>query len=120
MNQDIEAKLDVLNKMNSSLGKITNVQIRLTLAGEDALAKQMNTQRKALLKQIETLQGQIADQWTVDAAVLAQKLSEANTKVQTRIRNIKNKVKVANNAIQIIGQIDDALAFLKTVASVVV
>ena len=61
MSQEIEAKLDVLKAMNSSLGKITNVQIRLTLAGEDALATEMDTRRKALLKQIETLQGQIAD-----------------------------------------------------------
>ena len=117
MSQDIEAKLNVLKGMNSSLGKITNVQVRLTLAGETDLAKQMDTQRKALLKQIETLQGQIADQWTVDAAVLTQKLSEANAKVQTRIRNIKNKVNIVNNATQIIGQIDDALAFLKTVVT---
>jgi hypothetical protein len=51
--------------MNKSLGKITNVQTRLTLAGEESLARQMYSQRKALLKQIETLQGQTADQWTV-------------------------------------------------------
>lgn len=115
MNQEIEAKLDVLQGMNSALGKITNVQIRLTLAGEAALAQEMDAKRKALLAQIETLQGQIADQWTVQAATLAQGLREANAKVQDRIRNIQNKVNVANNAIQIIGQIDDALAFLKTV-----
>ena len=115
MSQEIEAKLDVLKAMNSSLGKITNVQIRLTLAGEDALATEMDTRRKALLKQIETLQGQIADQWTVKATVLVQKLGVANATVQTRIRNIKNKVNIANNATKIIGQIDDALVFLKTV-----
>ena len=115
MNKEMEAKLDVLGAMNASLGKLTNVQIRLTLAGQDALAKQMDTQRRALLKQIETLQGQIADQWTVKAVVLTQKLSEANGKVQTRIRNIKNKKNVADNAIKIIGQADEALAFLKKV-----
>lgn len=115
MSKEIEAKLDVLNRMNSALGKITNVQARLTLAGEDALAKKMNTKRKALIKQIEILHGQIADQWTVKAATLVKKLSEANGKVQTRIRNIKKKVNVANNAVAIIGQIDGALKFLKTV-----
>lgn len=115
MSQEIEAKLDVLQGINSALGKITNVQIRLTLAGEDDLAKQMDAKRKALLEQIETLQGQIADQWTVEAATLAEGLREANGKVQVRIRNIQANVNVANNAIQIIGQIDDALAFLKNV-----
>lgn len=118
MNQEIEAKLDTLGAMNVSLSKITNVQIRLTLAGQTDLAKQMDAQRKALLDQIETLQGQVADDWTVDAAKLTDLLRDANGKVQDRIRNIRNNVDVANNAVQIIGQIDDALAFLKTVVAV--
>jgi len=115
MADTMEDKLAVLDAMNTSLGKITNVQIRLTLAGETALANQLDTHRKALLAQIEELQGKVADQWTVDAATLTEKLREANGDLQTRIRNIKNKVNVANNAIQIIGLVDGALSFLKTV-----
>lgn len=115
MNPEIEAKLDVLQGMMASLSKVTNVQIRLTLAGEDDLAKQMDTKRKLLLKQIEKLQSEVASQWTVNAATLTDKLREANGKVQDRIRNIKNKVNVADNAIKIIGLIDDALSFLKKV-----
>ena len=115
MADSIEDKLAALDAMNTSLGKITNVQIRLTLAGETDLASQMDTQRKALLAQIEELQGKVADQWTVSAATLTEKLRDANGDLQDRIRNIKNQVNVANNAIQIIGQIDGALNFLKTV-----
>jgi len=117
MNDTTEAKLDVLDAMNTSLGKITNVQIRLTLAGETDLANQLDTHRKALLAQIEELQGKVADEWTVDAATLTEKLRVANSDVQDRIRNIKNNVNVANNAVQIIGQIDGALTFLKTVVA---
>jgi hypothetical protein len=115
MADTIEAKLAVLDAMNTSLGKVTNVQIRLTLAGENDLAAQVDTHRKALLAQIEELQGKVADQWTVDAATLTDKLRTANNDLQTRIRNIKNQVNVANNAVQIIGQIDGALSFLKAV-----
>ena len=115
MADTMEDKLAVLDAMNTSLGKITNVQIRLTLAGETALANQLDTHRKALLAQIEDLQGKVADQWTVDAATLTEKLRDANNDLQTRIRNIKNNVNVANNAIQIIGLVDGALSFLKTV-----
>lgn len=117
MNEDIEAKLKVLKGMNATLGKVTNAQIRLTLAGEADLAGEMDTKRRELLAQIETLQGQVAEQWTVAAATLTEKLREANAKVQDRIRNIRNQVNVADNAIQIIGQIDDALSFLKTVVA---
>lgn len=117
MADTVEDKLAVLDAMNTSLGKITNVQIRLTLAGETDLANQLDTHRKALLAQIEELQGQVADQWTVDAATLTEKLRAANSDVQDRIRNIKNNVNVANNAIQIIGLVDGALNFLKTVVA---
>ena len=115
MADTMEDKLAVLDAMNTSLGKITNVQIRLTLAGETALANQLDTHRKALLAQIEDLQGKVADQWTVDAATLTEKLREENSALQDRIRNIKNNVNVANNAVQIIGLVDGALSFLKTV-----
>ena len=115
MADTVEDKLAVLDAMNTSLGKITNVQIRLTLAGETDLANQLDVHRKALLAQIEELQGKVADQWTVDAATLTEKLREANGDLQTRIRNIKNNVNVANNAVQIIGLIDGALSFLKAV-----
>ena len=115
MADTVEDKLAVLDAMNTSLGKITNVQVRLSLAGETDLANQLDTHRKALLAQIEKLQRQVADQWTVKAAALTEKLQAANGDLQTRIRNIKNQVNVANNAIQIIGQIDGALKFLQTV-----
>src|SRR5262245_10824806 len=115
MDDTIEAKLAVLDAMNTSLGKITNVQIRLTLAGETDLANQLDAHRKALLAQIEELQGKVADQWTVAAATLTEKLRAANGDLQTRIRNIKNQVKGANHAVQNIGQNNGALDFLKAV-----
>jgi phage shock protein A len=115
MDDTTEAKLAVLDAMNVSLGKLTNVQVRLTLAGEATLADQIATNRQALLVQIEKLQGQVADQWTVKAATLTDQLRVANSDLQTRIRNIRNQIDVANNAIAIIGQIDGALKFLAAV-----
>jgi hypothetical protein len=115
MADTMEDKLTVLDAMNTSLGKITNVQVRLTLAGETDLANRLDAHRKALLAQIEELQGQVADQWAVDAATLTEKLRGANSDLQDRIRNIKNQINVANNAVQIIGMVDGALNFLKTV-----
>ena len=121
MSQDIEDKLNVISAMNTSLGKITQAQMRLQLSADPAAkeqAKVMDTKRQALLAAIETLQGQVAAQWTIDAATIAAKLNDVNGKVQDRIRNIQNNVNVANNAIQIIGQIDGALAFVKNIVAV--
>lgn len=113
MSTDIEARLELLDKMNATLGKVTNAQVRLTLAAEDELAAQMDAKRKALLAQINTLRGQVLDQWTVSADELTERLQGANRSVQRRIRNIRHRVDVADNAIKIIEQIDKALAFLK-------
>ena len=115
MSQEIEAKLEVLSAMNTTLGKLTNVQIRLSLAGEDALAEQMDTKRKDLLREIETLQERVAEQWTVNAETITDNLRIANRKVQVRIRRIQNRVNVAENAINIIGHIDKAIDFAKKV-----
>ena len=117
MSDEIEAKIDVINAMITALGKLVNAEIRMTLAGEDELAKQLKEKREDLRKQIEVLQGQVADRWTVSAAELTEDLRKANTQVQSRILNIRKGINVANNAIKIIGQIDDALAFLKTVVA---
>lgn len=115
MSTEIETRLAVLQTMNSTLGEITNTQARLTLAGKKDLAEQMDQKRKALLKSIKTLQGKVADQWTVETRSLEENLRLANTEVQTRIKNIKNEVDVANNAIHLIGKLDGAIAFLKSV-----
>lgn len=117
MGGDIEDKLELLDQMNATLGKITNVQVRLVLAGEEELAKKMDAKRKALLTQINRLRAQILDQWTTSAVDLKGKLQTANRSVQRRIRNIRSKVEVAQNAIKIIEQIDEALAFLKNLVA---
>jgi hypothetical protein len=115
MNDTVEAKLTTLDAMNKALGKIVNVHVRLTLAGETALAAELDAHRKELLAQIEKLQGQVADQWSVDAATLTEQLRVANGSVQTNIRNIQNQVNVASSAVAIIGQIGSAMNLLKTV-----
>ena len=96
---------------------MTNAQIRLQLAGETDLARKMDGKRKALLRQIDLLRGQVLDSWTHSAEELSKKLRHANRMVQTRIRNIRHRVDVANNAIKIIEQIDKTLVFLKALVA---
>ncbi|MCB1758252.1 MAG: hypothetical protein KDI68_00535 [Gammaproteobacteria bacterium] len=117
MNPEIEAKLDLLDRMNATLGKLTNAQIRLQLAGETELATQMDGKRKLLLAQIDRLRGQVLDNWSHSAEALDEKLQAANRTVQTRIRAIRNRVNVAENAIKIIAQIDRTLTFLKALVT---
>ena len=113
MSQEVEAKLDVLKRTHLLLGKIVDVQARLTLIGEDALAKPLETLRGDFLGQIERLQGQIANKWTVDAVEITKVLSKSNTEVQTQIRNIRANEKTADSVINILGLLDKNLGVLK-------
>jgi hypothetical protein len=115
MSNEIEAKIDVINSMITALGKLTNAEIRMTLAGNADLAQQLAAKQEELRQQIDVLQGQVADQWSINAAEINEALRKANAKVQEKILNIKKSINVAQNAIKIIGQVDDALAYLKKV-----
>ena len=115
MNKEIEDKIDVINSMITALGKLTNAEIRMTLAGEVDLAKKSAARRKQLRAQIDRLQSQVATKWTVSAATIREALRGANANVQDKILKIKKKINVAENSIKVIGQIDDAIGFLKKV-----
>lgn len=116
MSDQLEDKIDVINKMIVSLGKLTNAEIRLRIAGKDDLADQIAAKREPLRDEIDRLRGKVADHWAVDAATLTDDLAKANSKVQDAIRDIRNNINVAQSVVKLIGQIDGALAFLKTVA----
>ncbi len=117
MNDEIEAKIDVINAMIVALGKVTNVEIRMRLAGENEQADELASKSRQLRQAIDRLRGQVADEWTVDAVELHDALRRANSRVQDRIRQIKKQIDIADSAIKVIGQIDEALAFLKGVVA---
>ena len=117
MNEETEAKIKVINQMITSLGKLTNVQIRLQLAGDTAGAAQVDEKRKALADVIENLRVQVAEQWTMDAAQLQEGLRKVNAEVQASIRAIQQNIGVAKNVTKVIGTADRALAALKNLVA---
>ena len=76
MSKEIDAKLAVIQHMNATLSKVVEVKVRLTLAGEDKLAKQIETLRKALVKQIEKLHSLL--ELPADAKSITQSLITSN------------------------------------------
>ena len=110
MPNEIEAKIDLITSMITSLGKLTNVEARLRFAGDAAQADQVKEKHDELREAIDTLRGKVADQWTADAAQIEEEIRKRNAKVQASIRNIQKKINIAENVVKILGQVDDAIA----------
>ena len=110
---DVEAKVDLIAAMITSLSKLTNVEMRLRFAGDAARADLVQAKHDELREAIDTLRGRFADQWTRDTEDIREGLRQANAKVQASIRNIQKRINVAQNVVRVIGQIDDALAAVK-------
>jgi len=110
---DIEVKVDLIIAMTTSLGKLTNVEMRLRFDGDTAGADLVQVKHDELRDAIDTLRGRVADQWVLDTERVREGLRQANAKVQACIRNIQKRIDIAQNVTKVIGQIDDALAAVK-------
>jgi hypothetical protein len=113
MNDDIEAKINLITRMITSLGKLTNIEARLRWSGDIAAADEIKAKHDELREQIDILRGRVADQWTKDAAQVEEGIRKANTKVQASIRDIKKKIKIAENVVKVIGQVNDAVVAVR-------
>ena len=109
MNNTIDAKIDLITRMITSLGKLTNVEARLRWNGDEADADEVKAKHDELRDQIDVLRGRVADQWAADAEVIEEKIRKANEKVQASIRNIQKKIQVAENVARVLDQVTQAI-----------
>ena len=72
-------------------------------------AEQIKSKTRELTKHIETLSGQVMDDWIEDAESVSDKLRKANDRILENIREIKKSEKVAENIVKLIGHLDKVL-----------
>ena len=111
--EDIDAKVDLIVAMVTSLGKLTNVEMRLRFSGDTDGADQIQEKHDELRDAIDRLRGRVADQWAHETEAIREGIRKANAKVQASIRNIQRRINIAQNVTKVIDQIDDALAAVK-------
>lgn len=113
MNDEIEARINLITRMITSLGKLSNIEARLRWSGDTTSADQIKVKHDELRDQIDILRGRVADQWTKGTAQIEEGIRKANTRVQTSIRDIQRNIKVAENVVKVIGQVNDAIVAVK-------
>lgn len=115
----ITKKEDLIDGLQTTLGKGQKLEIRLRLTGEGASADEVAKRNRALSKKIDRLIRDAMNEWTGGAAAFEKEIKSSNRRLQAAIRDIKKKIKVAENVVKALGYIDDAIQVAAKIAAVV-
>jgi hypothetical protein len=88
-------------------------EIRLRFQERTTEAEQVKNACDELSDEIDTLTGQLMDDWVGNANKAIADLGKKSAVVDNAIGDIKKKLKIAQNVVKLIGAIDDAVAIAK-------
>jgi hypothetical protein len=96
-------------------GQLAELSLRFQDKPEEANRIREGTTR--LSTEIDILIGRMMDEWTGRADTAIKRLTAANGKLETAVGDIKNRIKIAQNVVKVIGFLDDAVAIAKKAAA---
>ena len=85
-------------------------------ADADVQADALKAEITGWFEQLDTLEGQMMDEWVNSVEGFQQELDAAGAAVQASIKGIEDDVAAAKKAVELIGQIDDVIALAAKVA----
>lgn len=89
-----DEKREILRQASRTFGKLLNLELELQVREEtDHLAK-VRQASKMLMQVTDRLRAAIAREWTTQVSGLCDRLSQTNTDIQTKIREIRNMAEV--------------------------
>jgi hypothetical protein len=88
-------------------------EIGLRVQGNTADADKVRDANAGLSKQIDTLIARMMDDWLGQVNEAIQGVSSCTAQLQTAVDNIKRQVNIAQNVVNAIGYIDQAVAIAK-------
>jgi Skp family chaperone for outer membrane proteins len=92
-------------------GQIAEVSLRLQQKESDA--DKIRDANERLASEIDTLQGQLMQDWLAKASTVIADLGKRTDALDEAVDRIKKKVKVAENVTKAIGFLDDAVVIAK-------
>jgi len=103
-----EDKLELLRYLIFIRGKIQHLSMELLVQGQDT--GEVDAREKKLAVQIDTLRGQVMDDWSADAAQVMSDLRALNEQVQTAIRDLRASTDKAEKISRVVQLLDKGLA----------
>lgn len=92
-------------------GQLAEVSLRLQ--GKPDEADKIKPGNTRLSGEIDTLIGQMMDEWLGDADRTVKELTAANAKLEAAAAEIKKQINVAENVVKALGLLDDVVAIAK-------
>ena len=90
-------------------------EIRLRVQSQTTEADQVKNACDRLTDEIDTLTGQLMNEWLASAAKAITDLTQRSAAVDEALADIKKKLEIAQNVVKLVGAIDDAVAIAKKV-----
>lgn len=106
-------KEKVLESLMSTHRQGQLAEVSLRLQGKPDEADKIKPGNTRLSGEIDTLIGQMMDEWLGDADRTVKELTAANAKLEVAVAEIKKQINIAQNVVKALGLLDDAVAIAK-------
>ena len=110
-----ESKLDLVDKLLVAKQKGHRAEMTLRFQGETDSADDAKAANNRLSRKIDRLLGELMDEWSGNARRLQERVSGINARLQAAVRDLRAKKKVVENAVKLVGLLDDATDVAKSV-----
>ena len=110
---ELTEKEKVLESLTAAHRQGQLAEVSLRLQGKPDEAEKVKPGSTRLSTEIDTLIGQMMDEWLGDADRNMKDLTAGNAKLETAIAEIKKQINIAQNAVKVLGLLDDAVAIAK-------
>jgi hypothetical protein len=114
MSFETKEKQAVLRRLQITREKAMMLETSLRFQRRSAEAEQVHERNDQLSDEIDRLLKELMSQWLGEAEAVEGQLREANTSLQTAIRNVDRSIAVAKNVTKALGLVDDVIDIART------
>jgi Skp family chaperone for outer membrane proteins len=96
-------------------GQIAEIRLRLQAKPDEA--EKVRQENARVSAEVDTLIGQMMDEWRGNVERAVKGLEKINTKLEAAVAEIKKQINVARNVVKIVGLLDAAASIAKKAAA---
>lgn len=113
-----KSKLEIIQSLLVTKQKAHSLEISLRFKAMNDEADEVSQKAGELSQQIDTLLGQVIDDWFGQTGAILESIGKANSSLQRSIRQIQKGLSIARNLVKAVGYIDDVVSIAAKLSSV--
>ncbi|MFQ5667816.1 MAG: hypothetical protein ACE5I7_15495 [Candidatus Binatia bacterium] len=103
-------KRQFINQLIASRNKGNVLELELIIQGKKKEAAKVHKATRKLSRRIDDMIAAAMRTWRLQASVFVNDMQKRNAALQAKIRDVKNKIKIAENVVKAVGVLDEAAA----------